>query len=75
MNKRIFSYIALAAGILSLTLSAFFVRWADAPAPVFAIYMMGIGGLLITPLFLKAGPLKQIPSNKLQLLPIFSALL
>jgi hypothetical protein len=75
MNKRIFSYIALAAGILSLTLSAFFVRWADAPAPVFAFYMMGIGGLLITPLFLKAGPLKQIPSNKLQLLPIFSALL
>ncbi len=74
MNKRIISYIALAAGILSLTLSAFFVRWADAPAPVFAFYRMGIGGLLITPLFLKAGPLKQIPSKKLLLLPILGGL-
>jgi hypothetical protein len=46
MNKYICSYIALAAGILLLTLSAFFVRWADAPAPVFAFYRMGIGGLL-----------------------------
>ncbi len=74
MNKRFFSYIALAAGILSLTLSAFFVRWADAPAPVFAFYRMGIGGLLITPLFLKAGPLKQIPSKKFLLLPILGGL-
>lgn len=74
MNKRILPYIALVAGILSLTLSAFFVRWADAPAPVFAFYRMGIGGLLITPLFIKSGPRKQIPSRKLLLIPILGGL-
>lgn len=74
MNKRLLAYIALAAGILSLTLSAFFVRWADAPAPVFAFYRMGIGGILITPLFLRAGPKKQIPSRKLLLIPILGGL-
>jgi drug/metabolite transporter (DMT)-like permease len=74
MNNRLLAYIALAAGILSLTLSAFFVRWADAPAPVFAFYRMGIGGLLITPFFLKAGPGKQIPSSKLLWIPILGGL-
>ncbi len=74
MNKSVLSYLALFAGILSLTLSAFFVRWADAPAPVFAFYRMGIGGLLITPLFLKAGPRKQIPSKKLLIIPIIGGL-
>jgi len=74
MNNRLLAYIALAAGILSLTLSAFFVRWADAPAPVFAFYRMGIGGLLITPIFLKAGPRKQIPSSSLLWIPILGGL-
>ena len=75
MNKRLLPYIALVAGILSLTLSAFFVRWADAPAPVFAFYRMGIGGLLITPFFIKAGPARQISSRKFLLLPILGGLL
>ncbi len=74
MNKRVLSYLALVVGILSLTLSAFFVRWADAPAPVFAFYRMGIGGLLITPLFLRAGPAKQIPSKKLLVIPIIGGI-
>lgn len=73
-NKRVLPYIALVAGILSLTLSAFFVRWANAPAPVFAFYRMGIGGLLITPLFLKKGPASQIPSRKFLLIPILGGL-
>jgi drug/metabolite transporter (DMT)-like permease len=50
------------------------VRWADAPAPVFAFYRMGIGGLLITPLFIKAGPGKQIRSRKFLLFPILGGL-
>jgi drug/metabolite transporter (DMT)-like permease len=74
MNKRLLPYIALIAGILSLTLSAFFVRWADAPAPVFAFYRMGIGGLLITPLFIKGGPAKQIRSRKFLIFPILGGL-
>jgi drug/metabolite transporter (DMT)-like permease len=74
MNKRLLPYIALIVGILSLTLSAFFVRWADAPAPVFAFYRMGIGGLLITPLFIKAGPAKQIRSRKFLIFPILGGL-
>lgn len=55
MNKKILPYLALAAAILSLTVSAFFVRWADAPAPVFAFYRMGIGGLVVTPFLIQGG--------------------
>jgi drug/metabolite transporter (DMT)-like permease len=55
LNKKILPYLALAAAILSLTVSAFFVRWADAPAPVFAFYRMGIGGLVVTPFLIQGG--------------------
>ena len=40
-------YLALGIGILSLSSSAIFVRWADAPGPVTSFYRMAIAVVLL----------------------------
>jgi drug/metabolite transporter (DMT)-like permease len=52
-QNRLFPYIALAIGIIALSLSAMFVRWADAPGPMTGFYRLLISTFLLTPLFLK----------------------
>ncbi len=52
-QNRFLPYIALAVGISALSLSAMFVRWADAPGPMTGFYRLLISTLLFTPLFLK----------------------
>lgn len=74
MNKKLLAYLALGSAILALTLSAFFVRWGNAPAPVFAFYRMGIGGLLVTPFFMQKSLKKQVPSRNLIWLPVLGGL-
>ena len=37
-------------GVAGLSLSAIFVRWSTAPAPVLALYRMGLAALLLLPL-------------------------
>ncbi|MGH7809038.1 MAG: DMT family transporter, partial [Candidatus Binatia bacterium] len=46
------AYIALGAGVLALSLSAMFVRWAEAPGPVTAFYRLFISIFLLLPFFL-----------------------
>ena len=53
-NNRIIAYVALAAGILALSMSAMFVRWAKAPGPVTGFYRLLFATLLTFPLFLRA---------------------
>ncbi len=45
------AYPALATGILSLSLSAMFVRWAGAPGPITGLYRLGIAALITFPFF------------------------
>lgn len=52
MQNRIFPYIALAIGIGALSLSAMFVRWADAPGPVTGFYRLLISTILFFPVFI-----------------------
>ncbi|MCQ3936625.1 MAG: hypothetical protein DPW18_06215 [Chloroflexi bacterium] len=53
MNKtRLLPYIALAVGIVALSLSAMFVRWADAPGPITGFYRLLFSTILFFPLFL-----------------------
>lgn len=42
-------YLALAVGILSLSLSAMFVRWAEAPGPVTGFYRLFFAACILTP--------------------------
>jgi drug/metabolite transporter (DMT)-like permease len=51
-NKNLLAYLALGIGILSLSFSAMFVRWADAPGPVTAFYRLFFSIFLLLPFFL-----------------------
>jgi len=51
-NKTLLAYLALGTGILALSFSAMFVRWADAPGPVTAFYRLFFSIFLLFPFFL-----------------------
>jgi len=53
MQNKIFPYITLAIGITALSLSAMFVRWAEAPGPVTGFYRLLISSILLTPFFIR----------------------
>lgn len=50
-NKTFLAYLALGAGVLALSFSAMFVRWADAPGPVTAFYRLFLSIFLLFPFF------------------------
>lgn len=52
-QPKLFPYIALAIGIIALSLSAMFVRWADAPGPVTGFYRLLISTILFAPFFIQ----------------------
>ncbi|HCB01526.1 MAG TPA: hypothetical protein DEP19_04010, partial [Anaerolineae bacterium] len=52
-QKKFFPYIALAVGITALSLSAMFVRWADAPGPITGFYRVSIATILFLPFFIQ----------------------
>jgi drug/metabolite transporter (DMT)-like permease len=52
-TKKILPYLALGLTIVCLGFAAFFVRWANAPAPVFGFYRLGIATLILTPFFVR----------------------
>lgn len=51
-NKSVLAYLALGVGVLALSFSAMFVRWADAPGPVTAFYRLFFSIFLLLPFFL-----------------------
>jgi drug/metabolite transporter (DMT)-like permease len=63
-NKSLAAYVALGIGIVSLSFSAMFVRWADAPGPVTAFYRLFFSIFLLFPIFLTR--LKSSPSIRSQ---------
>jgi drug/metabolite transporter (DMT)-like permease len=59
VDKSLLAYLALGIGIFSLSFSAMFVRWANAPGPVTAFYRLFFSIFLLLPFFLprvKASP-------------------
>lgn len=54
MNQpKILPYLALVSGILALSLSSLFVRWADAPGAVTSFYRMAVASLVFLTIFLR----------------------
>src|SRR6185369_15419812 len=51
-NKSLLAYLGLGLGIFSLSFSAMFVRWANAPGPVTAFYRLFFSIFLSLPFFL-----------------------
>jgi drug/metabolite transporter (DMT)-like permease len=52
-TRKILPYLALGVTILCLSFSAFFVRWANVPAPVMGFYRIGVATLILTPFFVR----------------------
>ena len=48
-NKNLLAYLALGVGVVALSFSAMFVRWADAPGPVTAFYRMFFSIFMLLP--------------------------
>ena len=59
-NKSLLAYLALGAGVLALSFSAMFVRWAHAPGPITAFYRLFFSIFLLFPFFLSRA--RQNPS-------------
>jgi drug/metabolite transporter (DMT)-like permease len=51
-KRPILPYLALMLGILCLSFSAMFGKWANAPGPVIGFYRIGIAALLLLPVFI-----------------------
>jgi drug/metabolite transporter (DMT)-like permease len=73
-NKSLTAYLALGLGILSLSFSAMFVRWANAPGPVTAFYRLFFSIFLLLPIFLPR--IKTLPSLRsgLVLFPLMAGI-
>ena len=48
-NKSALAYLALGVGVLALSFSAMFVRWANAPGPITAFYRLFFSIFLLLP--------------------------
>jgi drug/metabolite transporter (DMT)-like permease len=51
-KSPILPYLALVLGIICLSFSAMFGKWANAPGPVIGFYRIGIAALVLLPVFL-----------------------
>lgn len=73
-DKKYFPYLVLIIGIIALSLSAMFVRWADAPGPITGFFRVFIATILFTPYFVQQQ--KKLPALELRwvLLPLFAGL-
>jgi drug/metabolite transporter (DMT)-like permease len=52
-TRKILPYLALVSGVICLSFSAIFVRWAQAPGPVVSFYRIGIATLVLAPVFVR----------------------
>ncbi len=60
-NAQILAYGALFAGVLFLSLSGLYVRWANAPGVVTSFFRMTIAAALMSPFL--AGPLRRLSAS------------
>ena len=52
MSKSL-PYLALLVGVLVLSLSTLFIRWAEAPGMVTSFYRMAVATLAVAPFFVR----------------------
>ena len=74
MQNKFFPYIALAIGIIALSLSAMFVRWAAAPGPVTGFYRLLISTLLFTPFFIRQQKQREPIEKNYLLFPLVAGI-
>ncbi len=72
-HPRFLPYLALASGILALSFSAMFVRWAQAPGPVTGFYRIFFSTLLLGAIFAAQKKL-HLPNAKGWFYPLLGGL-
>ena len=71
-KSKYFPYLALVIGVLALSLSAMFVRWATAPGPVTAFYRMAFAALLLAPFFALNCYRKAVANWRVLIFPVIA---
>ena len=71
-NKSILAYLALGIGVLALSFSAMFVRWADAPGPVTAFYRLFFSIFLLLPFFVRRAKSNQAIRSRSIIFPLLA---
>lgn len=74
MQNKFLPYITLALGITALSLSAMFVRWANAPGPVTGFYRLLFSTILLAPLFIRQQKKLEPINKKLLFFPLLAGL-
>lgn len=72
--KPILPYLALVGGIIALSLSALFVRWAQAPGVVTTFFRMLIATLALLPFFLHQVRSCGLPKMNLLVFPLLAGI-
>jgi drug/metabolite transporter (DMT)-like permease len=72
MDKSLLAYLALGVGIFSLSFSAMFVRWANAPGPVTAFYRLFFSIFLLLPFFLARTKKNPLLRSRWMIFPLLA---
>lgn len=73
-NRSVTPYLALGAGVLALSFSAMFVRWADAPGPVTALYRMFFSIFLLLPFFIQRTNINPATKTRAIIFPLLAGI-
>jgi drug/metabolite transporter (DMT)-like permease len=74
-KKPYLPYLALVVGIICLSFSAMFGKWANAPGPVIGFYRIGLATIILLPVFLYNGRKNGLKISKtVLLLPILGGI-
>jgi drug/metabolite transporter (DMT)-like permease len=74
MQNKFLPYIALAVGISALSLSAMFVRWADAPGAVTGFYRLLFSTIFLAPLFVRQQKMLEPIDKRYYIFPLLGGL-
>jgi drug/metabolite transporter (DMT)-like permease len=72
IDKSLLAYLALGLGIFSLSFSAMFVRWANAPGPVTAFYRLFFSIFLLLPFFLPRAKMNSSLKSRSIIFPLLA---
>lgn len=73
-NKPIAAYLSLGVGVLALSFSAMFVRWANAPGPVTALYRMVFSIFLLLPFFIQRTNVNPATKTRAIIFPLLAGI-
>lgn len=71
-NKSVTPYLALGIGVLALSFSAMFVRWAIAPGPITALYRMFFSVFLLLPFFIQRTNVNPATKTRVIVFPLLA---